>query len=59
MGGSMTKKRKRGIISEAFYIMELPIKFATEVTDDFISDTVSFIDPRRGRKKRRGVSTNY
>ena len=55
----MTKKRKRGIISEAFYIMELPIKFATEVTDDFISDTVSFIDPRQNRKKRNHVGTNY
>jgi hypothetical protein len=55
----MTKKRKRGIITEAFEIMGLPIKFATEVTDDFISDTVSFIDPRQNRKKRRSVSTNY
>jgi hypothetical protein len=53
----MTKRRKRGIISEAFYIMELPLRFVTEVTDDFINDTVSFIDPRRGRKRRRGVST--
>jgi hypothetical protein len=53
------RRRRGGIISEAFYIMELPIKFATEVTGDFINDTVSFIDPRRGRKKRRGVSTNY
>ncbi len=55
----MTKKRKRGIITEAFEVMGLPIRFAVEVTDDFINDTVSFIDPRRGRKKRRGVSTNY
>ena len=55
----MTKKRKRGIISEAFEIMELPIRFAVEVTDDFINDTVSFIDPRRGRKGRKHVSTNY
>jgi len=53
------RRRKKGIISEAFEIMELPIKFAVEVTDDFISDTVSFIDPRRGRKKRNNVSTNY
>jgi hypothetical protein len=53
------RRRKKGIISEAFEIMELPIKFATEVTDDFISDTVSFIDPRRNRKKRNNVSTNY
>jgi len=55
----MTKKRKRGVISEAFEIMELPIRFVTEVTDDFISDTVSFIDPRQNRKKRNSVSTNY
>jgi len=55
----MTKKRKRGIISEAFEVMELPIRFATEVTDDFINDTVSFIDPRQNRKKRNNVSTNY
>jgi len=55
----MTKKRKKGIISEAFYIMELPIRFVTEVTDDFINDTVSFIDPRQNRKKRNNVSTNY
>jgi hypothetical protein len=53
------KKKRGGILSEAFYIMELPIRFATEVTSDFISDTVSFIDPRKGRKGRRGVSTNY
>ena len=53
------RRRKKGIISEAFYIMELPIKFATEVTDDFINDTVSFIDPRQNRKKRGNVSTNY
>jgi len=53
------RRRRGGIISEAFYIMELPIKFATEVTDDFISDTVSFIDPRQNRRKRNNVSTNY
>ena len=53
------RRRRGGIISEAFYIMELPIKFATEVTDEFINDTVSFIDPRRNRKKRNNVSTNY
>jgi len=55
----MTKKRKRGIISEAFEVIELPIRFAVEVTDDFINDTVSFIDPRRDRNKRNSVSTNY
>ena len=55
----MTKKRKRGIITEAFEVMELPIRFATEVTGDFISDTVSFIDPRQNRNKRNHVSTNY
>ncbi len=55
----MTKKRKKGIITEAFEIMGLPLRFATEVTNDFISDTVSFIDPRRNRKGRRHVSTNY
>ena len=55
----MTKRRKRGIISEAFEVMELPIRFATEVTDDFINDTVSFIDPRKSGKKRNHVSTNY
>jgi len=55
----MTKKRKRGIITEAFEVMELPIRFVTEVVDDFISDTVSFIDPRQNRKKRNNVSTNY
>ena len=55
----MTKRKKRGVISEAFEIMELPIRFVTEVTDDFISDTVSFIDPRQNRKKRNSVSTNY
>ena len=53
------KHKKRGLITEAFEVMELPFKFATEVTDDFISDTVSFIDPRKGRKGRRHVSTNY
>jgi len=55
----MTKKRKRGIITEAFEVMELPLKFVTEVVDDFINDTVSFIDPRQNRKKRNNVSTNY
>ena len=55
----MPRRRRRGIISEAFYIMELPIRFVSEVTNDFISDTVSFIDPRRSKKKRRGVGTNY
>jgi len=55
----MTKKRKRGIISEAFEVIELPIRFATEVVNDFINDTVSFIDPRQNRKKRNNVSTNY
>jgi len=54
-----SRRRRGGIISEAFYIMELPIRFAIEVTGDFINDTVSFIDPRRGRKKRNSVSTNY
>jgi hypothetical protein len=54
-----SRRRRGGIISEAFYIMELPIRFATEVTDDFISDTVSFIDPRQNRNKRNHVSTNY
>ena len=55
----MARRKKRGIISGAFYIMELPIRFAVEVTDYFINDTVSFIDPRRDRKKRNSVSTNY
>jgi len=55
----MTRRKKRGIISEAFEVMELPIRFVTEVTDDFINDTVSFIDPRQNRKKRNNVSTNY
>jgi len=55
----MTRRKKGGVISEAFYIMELPIRFATEVTDEFINDTVSFIDPRQNRKKRNRVSTNY
>jgi hypothetical protein len=55
----MTRRKKRGVISEAFEIMELPIRFATEVVNDFINDTTSFIDPRRNRNKRRGVSTNY
>ena len=53
------RRRRGGIISEAFEIMELPIRFVTEVTDDFISDTVSFIGPRRGRRRRNHVSTNY
>jgi hypothetical protein len=55
----MTKRKKKGIITEAFEVMGLPLKFAVEVTNDLISDTVSFIDPRKGRKRRRGVSTNY
>jgi hypothetical protein len=55
----MTRRKKKGIITEAFEVMELPLRFATEVTNDFVNDTVSFIDPRRDRKKRRGVSTNY
>jgi hypothetical protein len=55
----MTKKRKKGIITEAFEVMGLPLRFAVEVTNDFISDTVSFIDPRRGKRGRRHVSTNY
>ncbi len=55
----MTKKRKKGIITEAFEIMGLPLRFATEVVDDFVNDTVSFIDPRRNRNKRNHVSTNY
>ncbi len=55
----MTRHKKKGIISEAFEVMGLPIRFVTEVTDDFISDTVSFIDPRRNRNKRNHVSTNY
>jgi hypothetical protein len=52
----MTKRKKKGIITEAFEVMGLPIKFVSEVTNDFISDTVSFIDPRRGKKGRRHVS---
>ena len=55
----MTRRKKRGVITEAFEVMGLPIKFVTDVTNDFISDTVSFIDPRQNRKRRRGVSTNY
>ena len=55
----MTRRRRKGIITEAFEIMGLPLKFVSEVTNDFISDTVSFIDPRRNRKGRRHVSTNY
>jgi hypothetical protein len=55
----MTKRRKRGVITEAFEVMELPLRFATEVADDFVNDTVSFIDPRRNRKGRKHVSTNY
>jgi len=54
-----SRHRKKGIISEAFEVIELPIKFATEVVNDFINDTVSFINPRRGGKKRNRVSTNY
>ena len=53
------KKRRRGVISEAFEIMELPIRFAVEVVNDFINDTISFIDPGRGRNRRNRVSTNY
>ena len=56
---SVHKKRRRGVLSEAFEIMGLPLKFAVEVTNDFISDTVSFIDPRKGRRGRRHVGTNY
>ena len=55
----MTRRRKKGIITEAFEVMGLPLKFVSEVTSDFISDTVSFIDPRWGRKRRRHISTNY
>jgi len=55
----MTRRRMKGIINEAFYIMELPLRFVTEVTNDFINDTVSFIGPRQNRKKRNHVSTNY
>ena len=55
----MTRRKKRGIISEAFEVIELPIRFVTEVTDDFISDTVSFIGPGQNRNKRNNVSTNY
>jgi len=50
-----TRRRRGGIITEAFFIMGLPIRFATEVTNDFISDTISFIDPRWGKKKRKSV----
>jgi len=49
----------RILVSEAFELMELPIRFAVEVTDDFINDTVFFIDPRQNRKNRNSVSTNY
>jgi len=56
---SVHKKRRSGVLSEAFEVMGLPIRFVAEVTNDFINDTVSFIDPRRGRKGRRHVSTNY
>jgi hypothetical protein len=49
------RRRKKGIISEAFYIMELPIRFAVEVVNDFINDTVFFISGKR----RSRVSTNY
>jgi len=52
-------RRRRGVITEAFFIMELPIKFVSEVTSDFINDTISFIDPRWGRKGRKHVGTNY
>jgi len=55
----VSKKKKRGVISEAFEVIELPIRFVTEVVSDFISDTESFIDPRRNRKKHRYVSNNY
>jgi len=55
----MTKRKKKGIITEAFEVMGLPLRFAVEVADEFINDTVSFIDPRRNRKGRRHVSTNY
>jgi len=55
----MTRRKKRGIISEAFWVVGLPLRFAVEVTNDFISDTISFIDPRWGRNKRRHVGTNY
>ena len=55
----MTRRKKRGIISEAFWVVGLPLKFVTEVTNDFINDTVSFIDPRRGKRGRRHVGTNY
>ena len=53
----MTRRRRKGIITEAFEVMGLPLKFATEVTNEFINDTVSFIDPRQNKKKRRGVGT--
>jgi hypothetical protein len=51
----MTRHKKKGIVSEAFEIMELPIRFATEVVNDFINDTVLFISGKR----RNRVSTNY
>jgi hypothetical protein len=56
---SVHKKKRGGVLSEAFEVMGLPLRFATEVVDDFISDTVSFIDPRRDKKGRKHVSTNY
>ena len=56
---SIRKKKNKGVITEVFEIMGLPLKFASEVTNDFISDTVSFIDPRRDKRRRGGVSTNY
>jgi hypothetical protein len=51
----MTRRKKGEIISEAFEIMELPIRFVTEVVNDFINDTVFFISGKR----RSRVSTNY
>jgi hypothetical protein len=51
--------KKRGIISEAFEVMGLSIRFATGVTNDFVSGTISLIDPRRDKKGRKHVSTNY
>jgi hypothetical protein len=51
------KKKKRGVISEAFEVMGLPLRFVIDVTDDFINDTVSFIDPKRNRRGRKHVST--
>jgi len=51
----MTKRKKRGVISEAFEVMGLPIRFAVEVVNGFINDTVLFISGKR----RSRVSTNY